>query len=241
MCDSGSCKCDVGYPLAGGITGTLGFTGPHQCCRAPCPAFPIHHVKICIRINEYTSVKIQQGCGIKKPSAKLLSETYGCPVEYNWGLIENSWGRSCRTVEWNRQVPSTSFIRLQLCSVDLCSTCEDTAYTLCGNEIKNQLLKFEVDQVDYTNVLQTVAGYYTSESKFGPLGVLGCVQVTCGKPYTKTVWSKDAIPTWEVDYCCDNRGGKTVPYVGVDLTNMRVGTKIQFGPLGQPVSGLGFI
>ena len=239
MCDKAACRCDTGYPLASGITGTLGFYGPQQCCRAPCTAFPIHHVKICIRINEHTSVKIQQGCGIKA-SAKLLKETYGCPVDYNWGLIENSWGRSCRTVEWNRMVPSTSFIRLQLCPVDNCTSCADKAYTLCGNAIKNQLLKFEVDQVDYTAVLQSVATYYTSDGFYGPLGILGCIQVTCGNTYTESEFVKDKAPVWKTDYCCDNTINGSA-YKGVDLADMRIGTTIQFGPLGQPISGLGFV
>ena len=204
MCSIGaSCKCDTGFPLASGITGTLGFTGA-QCCRAPCPALPIHHVKICIRINENTSVKIQQGCAV----ANLPQPT--CPVDYNWGLIENSWGRSCRLVEWNRKVPSATFIRLRLCGADNCSSCSEIAYTPCGVPIANQLLKFEVDDVDYTSVLQLIANSEFREA--------GCIHVWCRSDEGPCAAACTAASTG-----------------GINLLAMPIGTEIQFGPIGQPV------
>ena len=109
-------------------------------------------------------MKIQQGC-------QVGTNPLDCEIDYNWGLIENSWGRTCRLVEWNRKVPSKSFIRLRLCSADSCSGCNETALTLCGSVIKNELLKFEVDGIDYVGILQDLLLNYD--------GVLGCIKVSC--------------------------------------------------------------
>jgi len=70
--------------------------------------------------------------------------------------------------------------------------------------------------------------------------VLGCVHVVCGE--TSAAWNPDG--DHQADWvlrdgsCC---GASDAPYFGVDLTDMRVGSEIQFGPLGQPISGLGFV
>ena len=145
-------------------------------------------------------MRIQQGCAVG-------TNPLACEVDYNWGLIENSWGRTCRLVEWNRKVPSKTFVRLRLCAADSCSSCNEQALTLCGKPINNELVKFEVDGVDYVSVLQAI---------LVDGGSLGCIKVGCGA-HASTA-------------CCERSSTSFN-----DLADMRVGAEITFGPIGSPI------
>jgi hypothetical protein len=149
-------------PLPAGVGNSLGFSGVGACCAAPCPLFPLHKVHICLQINRATCARIQQGC---LENDQLQQ---GCIVKYGWGQLEDTWGRECRTIVFDRAVPRNSFIRIRLCSCDGC----DASCGVDSSLQYNQLKSFQVDGVEYAPLLDLVRGVE-------PDGSLGCLQVNC--------------------------------------------------------------
>jgi hypothetical protein len=182
------------------VAGSLGFIGTPACCRAPCPAFPLHKVVICIALNDSTSVRIQQGCATVSP---LLDIEGDCNVDWSWGQTYTSDGRKCVTVNWNRTVTDGSFVRLRFCNDDPCETCVDADYNSCGQLVANQLLKFEVDGVNYVSQLKAIAAAGSA--------VEGCYAVRCISGLSGS--------------CCD-------PEVPISLNNIKAGVEVIFGPIG---------
>lgn len=208
------CNCSgAACPRAAGVCNALGFGAGPACCKFPCPKFPIHHVKICIQVNQSTCVKIQQGC--------LLSQSgEDCSVDYEWGVVEDSWGRKCRVIEWNRQVPKDTFVRIRFCSCDACSTgCGRDTGGLLGAPT-NKLLKLEVDGIDYVGFVQGVRDIG---------GVLGCVRAWC---------TGSTVGADNEGVCCQYDGAATPGINTVSWTSVEDlpwGAEIVFGPIGQSV------
>lgn len=176
-CTSSSvCGCArSACPLPAGVGNALGFANAAPCCSAPCPSFPLHKVTICLKLNDRTCAKIQQGC-LESP----VSEST-CTVKYGWGQIMSSDGKSCRVVKFDRWVPRNSFVRIRLCACDACDSvlCSETDSTNT-----NQLLSFLVDGADFTSLLALARA---QES-----GSIGCVYVGCQ--------GRTVIPS----SCCDS-------------------------------------
>ena len=152
---SGPCNCSAGCPLPAGVASSLGFIGTPACCRAPCPAFPLHKVVICISLNDNTLVKIQRGCASTSSLVDLPSED--CNIDWSFGREFSSDGRKCQLVNFTETVTDGSFIRLRFCTADFCSPCGETDLTACGQRVQNQLVKFVVDGVNYKTQLQLIA------------------------------------------------------------------------------------
>jgi hypothetical protein len=131
----------------------------------------MHHVVICIRVNSCSIVKIQQGCTVGEPL--ITSEDAVCVVDYRSPVIEDSWGRKCRVITWDRQVPSNTFIRIRICSADPgCTSGCGGDCDIVGNgaSIKNDLISYLVDGTNYVNALQALL--------LGS-GSLGCTYIGC--------------------------------------------------------------
>lgn len=155
MCGCSKAAC----PLSAGVGNALGFSNVRACCSAPCPAMPLHKVSFCLQITQRTCATIQQGCS--------ESSDAPCSVRYNWGATEDSWGRSCRVINFDRSVPRGTFIRIRLCACNGCdSLCSDPTVLQT-----NKLISFLVDGVDY---VPTIQGARDTESH-----TLGCIYVGC--------------------------------------------------------------
>lgn len=196
------CNCTgARCPKGAGVANTLGFKGSvAACCKFPCPTFPIHHVKICVKVNENTCVKIQQGCWYG---------TECTDVDWTWGTTDDSWGRKCRVIEWNRKVPKNTFIRIRFCSCDNCSAgCGEGDYDQSlGASIHNALLKFEVDGLDYTSVIQGSLEPGTVQR--------GCITTSCFGFGDCCTTEPEDDPRW------------------TSVVDIPWGAQVTFGPIGQ--------
>ena len=196
---------------SGGISvpSALGFKSA-KCCAAPCPNFPMNHVVICLRVNSNSQISIQQGCFLGSTLATGDTDPV-CSVDYRSGVTEDSWGRKCRVVTWDRFVPSDTFVRIRVCGVnDGCQgACgSDADYTTLGTNIHNALLQYSINGVSLMSQLQaTLIGG----------GVNGCILVGCKNA---TVGATD---------CCQTAGVS----VFTSLTNIPWDSQIQVGPIGQ--------
>jgi len=213
MCSTAVCACSSGCPRSIGVANTLGFAGgAPACCRAPCPTFPIHHVVICVQVNNATTVTIEEGC------RTLDSDPDGCgEISYGFASNDNSWGRKCRVVEFNRKVSSDRFLRVRFCSnSNSCAPCgEDVSLT--GGVIPNKLIRFQVDGVNYKNTLQLVLERNEAVHDTNPCLYVGCI----GGLYGRERFSD----------CCtvDATTGDTF----LTLNDIPRGSEIRFGPIGD--------
>jgi hypothetical protein len=180
---------------------SLGFKGT-PCCRAPCPVFPLNHVRICFRVNSISTLRIQQGC-LAKTNYTTYSGTT-CNVVYETGITEDSWGRRCRLVTFDRKVPTDSFIRLRVCALDAgCSpVCGESGDALVST---NQLVNFEINGVKIIRNLR-----YVQENG----GVQDCVKVGCTNPDPEGTDCCNTAGTWDLT--------QDVPF----------GAEIVVGPIG---------
>lgn len=188
-CHGQPCK----IPSAG--ANALGFASAASCCKLPCPAFPIHTVKICVLINSKTAVKIQQGCATED------SDDEECDASYSSGQTYDTWGRSCRVVSWSRQVPDDAFIRIRFVPSDEDEDCEDSS---SHHRTKNQLLKFEVDGADVRRIVEAVNRY--------PHGTYNCIKAACTLTEGPSCCSVGSTGPYEVNWEIDDivRGAEIV-------------------------------
>jgi hypothetical protein len=184
-----------------GVANTLGFSGvgiPH-CTRYPCPDQPLHRVRVCVQLNAGTKLVITRGCG-------QATDTDACGVKWDDGMAVTytTEGKALHTVNFDRQLPSASFLKLNLCAAASCPApdCFGVPIPAGGTAATapntNKLIRFEVDGVQYGPLLHTI-GLEDIEA--------GCVSVIC--PAT----------------CCSESP--------VDTFGMPIGTEITFGPLGS--------
>lgn len=193
-------------------TSSLGFKDT-KCCAVACPNFPLHHVRICFRVNNNTQVKIQQGCLVTTHEVAPLGARTECVVDYRSGVTEDSWGRKCRVIYWDRFVPTDSFIRLRICASDSCDGgCSNDDINASGQVIPNALINFEIDGVKIINTLQAILVDHVNF----PGGISGCVQVNCTN-------SADRVTD-----CCQIAGGITWD----SLSNIPWNSQIVVGPIG---------
>lgn len=161
-CGSGICGGAARFPLQSGVSNTLGFITQAvntACCPFPCPSFPLHKVSICVRINALTCIKFQTGCGI--PGTGPVCDY---DIKWSWDTTQDTWGRSCRVVHFERTVPDGAFVRFRLCRCDPCADDNDATDVY----VPNVLLKFQIDGVDYRAFLDALS------QREDP--VQGCVQ-----------------------------------------------------------------
>jgi hypothetical protein len=152
---------------AGGlVASSLGFKD-YKCCAAPCPNFPLHHVVICFKVNNCSLVKIQQGCGTGAVSTGFDTQ---CLVDYRSPIIEDSWGKKCRVIVWDRQVPTNTYIRIRVCNSSPGCETGDCDLSATGGVINNELLSYSIDGVSIKGQLQTV---------LSGSGESNCVRVGC--------------------------------------------------------------
>jgi hypothetical protein len=189
------CGCSkAACPLAAGVGNALGFSNVPACCSAPCPLMPMHKVTFCLQITERTCAKIQQGCSESSDAT--------CAVRYNWGLVEDTWGRPCRVIKFDRSVARGTFIRIRLCSCDACDS------VLCSDATRpqtNKLISFLVDGIDY---LPTIESARAADDH-----TLGCIYVGCQGGFNIE------------GACCDEARDWT-------LNDLPFGSEIVFGPIG---------
>ena len=143
-----SCGSGISCYKSGVVPGGLGFLSS-RCTPCPCPDLPLADVRICFQVNSVSQVVIQQGCDTSSavPPGVVLEGTVTVPatIAYQPGITEDSWGKSCRTIIWQRAVQGSRFIRIRVCAASDCASCSDGAYTANGTPITNQLLKFTVN------------------------------------------------------------------------------------------------
>lgn len=201
-------------PKPAGVANSLGFANVPSCCKFACPKFPFHRVQLCIKINRQTAVKIEQGCLVGEPSGTT------CPVKYASVLTQDSWGRECRIVSWDRQVPTDTFIRITLCPADDCTVgCGVAADALAG-VCTNALLKVLIDGVDYLSFIQnTVRGSETP-------GIWNCWRAWCA------IQGAVLPPGTPVTDCCATTG--TINWETVDA--LPWGAQFVLGPIGAVVA-----
>jgi len=153
----------------------LGFSGPGgaRCAAQSCPAYPIHTVNICVLVNLDTQVRIQQGClgGVDEVDVDGLPDFEQADVTYSGGQTYDSWGRRCRVVSWSRKVTDDAFIRLRFMDA------ADTESASCPDgfhNVKNQLLKFEIDGVSAISTITALLGVSGGASRTSYLKA-GCI------------------------------------------------------------------
>ena len=211
MCDKGLCTPTASNAGKGNALGFSGTAGS-KCCAQACPAYPIHTVNICVLLNLATEVRIQQGC-ITVAEDAISHDAGHAPeqtdIGYSSGQTYDSWGRSCRVVNWTRKVPDDAFIRLRFLPVD------DAPCSSSEASVANKILKFEVDGVD---LRQSIALY---------TGVTGGVSETS---YFKAGCMGSAIAGSE---CCDyeGRSGVTGDAPNWAVDNVVVGAEVVIGPI----------
>jgi hypothetical protein len=151
-----------------GTTNPLGAFGP-QCCRGPCPSLELIPVEICVQVNSSTSVTFKEVCLVDSTTCTFSSA--------DWGITQDSWGRKCRTVSFQRSVPSNKYIQLSFCAFNPCVGCTWSAVDNPPNiptQPLNALTKIRIGGVDYLSALQAL---YSSELGAWPLpiGVCGSI------------------------------------------------------------------
>ena len=208
----------------------LGFVGATQCCLYPCISFPPLKVNICLRINAQTQATIQQGC--KTPCA-VNGTDQTCNLVFRGGAIENSWGKSCRTIYYSEFVTSGTYIRIRLCAAEGCSNActsvTGSAYTDACSPT-NALLKFSVNGYSELSSISTLAqgdgidGCLLKAACIGNPSTSGFdpTQGTCCQWYTdgdtqKVSWGEGVV--------------NTAGFTGKGLVDLPIGTEIIVGPL----------
>ena len=126
------------------VPGALGFLSA-QCTQCPCPLLTLADVRICFLVNNVSQVVIQQGCEVANVAGISFDTPSHPKIAYQSGVTEDSWGRSCRTVVWQRFVQADRYIRIRVCPSSDCATCGDEEYTVSGGIIQNQLQTFTVN------------------------------------------------------------------------------------------------
>lgn len=212
MCSTAVCACSSGCPRSIGVANTLGFAGgAPACCRTACPTFPIHHVVICVQVNSNTTVTIEEGCRALDSAPDSCDE-----ISYGFASNDNSWGRKCRVVEFNRKVPSERFLRVRFCSnSNTCAPCGDEL-SLSGGLVPNKLIRFQVDGVNYKNTLQAVLDREPAVHAANPCLYVGCIGGAYDTPRT-------------ADCCAIDGEADTF----TTLNEIPRGAEIRFGPIGD--------
>lgn len=232
-CGSGACavvnagSCCIPVPQS--VANQLGFVGGHPCCTYPCVQFPPFSVTICLQVNSRTAATIEQGCN-------LATDGESCQLYFPAGVTQDSWGKRCRTISWQRQVPYGAYIRIRLCAVDGCQEqCTSDSYTQLDRP--NALIKFQVNGTSYLGLINSTA---TSSITGGDGGVVdgSCyVKAACiGTQGTGALDTNDTCCQWTlVEGETDNNQvswgfGGLAGAVGTD--NLPFGTEIILGPIG---------
>ena len=146
--------------------------GARSCCRTPCPALPLRHHRICVAINSATKVVFAVGCPV--PSDETT-------CEYNWTEIDtqNSWGKRCRVVVFDRKLQANQSVRIRFCSRNDCGDCADVVLGCTGSRVHNALLSYTVDGIDFTQYLQKLLDLTIADQV--PLSCV-CSKVGCISP-----------------------------------------------------------
>lgn len=199
---SGPCSCTPGCPKAAAVANSLGFTGVPACCAAPCPAFPFIKVNICINLNQSTEVRIRQGC-------RRAPLTRCADIGWEWGKTMDTGLANCGIVNWNRTVKNGTFLNVQFCNRDACAPC-GSSISSCGRRLLNQLVRFQVDGVEYRWLLEAILANPPDSDALEAEGL--CYYVRC---------------TGAATGCCSDA-------TFTSLGNIPAGAEIVFGPLGVP-------
>ena len=204
----------------------MGAAGARACCSTPCPGFPLHHVRICLQLNQYTSASIDVGCLVSGTCVVADQQAEGVArIDYKWPATYTSTGRRCRVIQFDQEVPNGSFVRLRLCSdAFVCAApCPDRSL---ASYIPNSLLKFEVDGVDQTTSIQALA-------EAG-----GWSATSCARSWCIGATISEAIDPESTD-CCQYTIGEgpevTWNADGNAVTDLPVGTEIVVGRIGYDV------
>lgn len=224
----GTCSASCCIPVPLSVSNSLGFTGGHPCCRTPCIEFPPHNVNICMTVNSQSAITIQTGCNV--PS--LDPEGSQCQIKFAPAPTQNSWGKTCRKIQFSRYVPTGTYIRIRICrSSEGCGT--DCTTPPDDNEIvtaKNSLQRFVVDGRDFSNDILTV------NSGIRGLVPAGAVPRSC---YLKAacIGALSASPLDPAigTRCCQwYTDSSSIVHVNWNsLDDLPIGTEIVFGPIGQ--------
>jgi hypothetical protein len=143
----GPCSCAPGCVKPAAVANAQGFRNAPGCCAAPCPAFPLHKLNICLSVARGTLVEFTRGCG----------GTTCDDINWGWSEFQSSNGDTCATINISyTDIQNGSFVRLKLCPENPCNPC-DPQYTCSGALVYNTLTKFQVDGVDYKTTLQAIA------------------------------------------------------------------------------------
>ena len=229
-CGASSTCC---VPPPQGKSNLLGFVGSVPCCSYPCISFPPIKVNICLRINAQTQATIQQGC---KTSCQVSGTDQTCNLVFRGGAIQDSWGKSCRTIYYSEFVTSGAYIRIRLTAVDGCSNACSTystspAYTDACTP-SNALLKFTAGGVDYVSTIQ---GQAQGDGTLGCLVKAACIgnastsgfdatQGTCCQWYTLPQTSTQVV-SWGLGVV------NTGYFTGGGVADLPIGTEIVVGPI----------
>jgi hypothetical protein len=135
----------------------------------------MHHVVACFKVNNCSVVKIQQGCGL---GAITTDQETQCAVDYRSAITEDSWGKKCRVIVWDRQVPTNTFIRIRVCNSSPGCETGDCDLSAAGTIINNELVSFSIDGVSIKGQLQAVL----TGGGFSNCVHVGCIdpEVACG-------------------------------------------------------------
>ena len=163
------------------VPGSLGFRSA-RCTACPCPLLPLVDVRICFTVNNVSQVVIQQGCPTPIiPAGVLLDSGSSAPtVSYQSGITEDSWGKTCRNVVWQRSVQGDRYIRIRLCPAADCASCTDAApVNSAGQSIYNSLNVFTVNSQNLLPALTLLAqDWGTGSPAFIP-AIAGYSYVDC--------------------------------------------------------------
>ena len=137
----------------------LSVPGARGCCSTPCPGFPLHTVKVCLRLNEYTIASVAVGCVTTSEEVPIIS--------YSWPTTYTSNGRRCRDVAFEQTVPHGSLLRIRLCpnSAICAASCPDRTNPAY---IPNALSKFTIDGLDWSDEILDLAnagGSYPGDAR----------------------------------------------------------------------------
>ena len=196
---------------------SLGFLRSPACLPVStgCPTFPLIDVRICIVVNSATMVTIQTGCPVTPGDT-----TAPCPVSWQNGVSEDSWGKESRVMNWTQSVPAGKFIRILFCAKGSCATLAagcSTPIDSAGTAVVNQIRSFTIDGEQITGLLDFTA---TQAS-----GQVGCCEFACqqaGGSLTPSCCTYTQSSTEELY----QPNGRT--------NNVPIGALVIVGPLGSP-------
>ena len=193
------------------VSGGLGFRSA-RCLPCLCPLLPLFQVRICFQVNSVTQVAIQQGTQSNAVTSGALSFDVSSPpqVSYQPGITEDSWGKSCRNVVWDRSIQGDRFVRIRVCPASDCSTCADVPLSCSGAAIPNVLQVFSVNAQDLVLPLTALA---QDVQTAGVPATAGLSSITCNAGCTS------------VYPLCGLGAGSQFP------SGIQFGTEIVVGPL----------